>query len=277
MDDDKRKVIIHEIEHWRKSRLLPEHYCDFLLNLYDAPAASRDSLRDSRSGGAGRLISGKALLYSLAGVGVALLVAVIVFYFTAFAPAMQIMSALVIVGVCFGIGLTAGKNLPALRYSFVGAGAIGLLAFGVWLLRLHQLDEPPLLAAYIACCSFVWMIVGFAARMGLFHYCGWAGLLLLYAWLLNSRVELDWVGAQVSWLPLCLLFGWLGWLFHKGNKSTGAVLLMVGFTLWWMPELYGWATGGIAIAVIQLLLMVKLCAAGIVLFAFRKKWMKWVF
>jgi hypothetical protein len=32
--DEKRRILILEIEHWRKSKLLPEHYCDFLLNIY---------------------------------------------------------------------------------------------------------------------------------------------------------------------------------------------------------------------------------------------------
>lgn len=34
MDEQRRKTIINEINHWRQSQLLPEHYCIFLLNLY---------------------------------------------------------------------------------------------------------------------------------------------------------------------------------------------------------------------------------------------------
>ena len=34
MDAEKRKMIVREIDHWRRSKLLPEHYCDFLMNLY---------------------------------------------------------------------------------------------------------------------------------------------------------------------------------------------------------------------------------------------------
>ncbi|WP_139490490.1 hypothetical protein [Brevibacillus dissolubilis] len=34
MDDQRRKVIVSEIQNWRKNHLLPEHYCIFLLNLY---------------------------------------------------------------------------------------------------------------------------------------------------------------------------------------------------------------------------------------------------
>lgn len=33
-DKEKKKVIISEITFWKKNHLLPEHYCDFLMQLY---------------------------------------------------------------------------------------------------------------------------------------------------------------------------------------------------------------------------------------------------
>jgi hypothetical protein len=34
MDESRKQIIIREIANWKKNRLLPEHYCDFLLALY---------------------------------------------------------------------------------------------------------------------------------------------------------------------------------------------------------------------------------------------------
>ncbi|MFT8320359.1 MAG: hypothetical protein ABF649_05575 [Bacillus sp. (in: firmicutes)] len=34
MDDNRKKVIIKEIVYWKENRMLPEHYCDYLLSLY---------------------------------------------------------------------------------------------------------------------------------------------------------------------------------------------------------------------------------------------------
>lgn len=34
MDSQKKKVILNEISFWKKNKLLPEHYCDFLTTLY---------------------------------------------------------------------------------------------------------------------------------------------------------------------------------------------------------------------------------------------------
>jgi hypothetical protein len=35
---ERKKIIIREIEYWKKNRLLPEQYCDYLLTLYSGGA-----------------------------------------------------------------------------------------------------------------------------------------------------------------------------------------------------------------------------------------------
>lgn len=57
MDDQRKRVIISEIENWRRNHLLPEHYCIFLLNLYtegDRPQSSEMA----RKGSGGSIASG---------------------------------------------------------------------------------------------------------------------------------------------------------------------------------------------------------------------------
>ena len=34
MNAQRKRIIISEIQYWKKNRLLPEHYCDFLITLY---------------------------------------------------------------------------------------------------------------------------------------------------------------------------------------------------------------------------------------------------
>lgn len=274
MDQEKRKIIIYEIEHWRKSKLLPEQYCDFLLNLYDANPQDRDT----RVIGVSKLaIRNSNWKMWLLGCVFAALVAFIVFHFNSFPFLLQIMSVVVIVGASYGAGIWYSRTSPVIGNVLVGAGSLALLGAGFYLLKAYGADEPPLMLAFVALCGFVWILVGIAARMGLFQYCGWCGLILVYAALLHDRTSLGWAGAQLSWLPVCVLFGWLGYLFHKGNKSAGAVLLLVSFTLWWMPELYSAYTGVVDGALLQLLFLGKLVIAGGLLFGMRKKWIEWVF
>lgn len=71
MDLQKRKIIVSEIEYWRKNQLLPEHYCIFLLNLYtegthqESSAAGREMNTAKRSEPG--LARGKQLLLWLGG------------------------------------------------------------------------------------------------------------------------------------------------------------------------------------------------------------------
>jgi hypothetical protein len=273
MEQEKRKIIVYEIEQWRRSKLLPEHYCDFLLNLYDVSPAERDARMLGVSKNSIKNSSWKNWFF---GFGITALIAYIVLHFNSFRFPLQIMTALVIVGGCYTAGLLFSRKTPVAGYGLVGAGSIALLGAGFYMLRYYGMDEPPLLLAYVAFCSFVWIIIGLAARMGLFHYCGWIGLMLVYASIMHNRVELDWIGAQIGWLPLCVMFGWLGWLLHRASKSTGAVLLLISFTLWWMPEAYGLYTGEVDGTLLQLLLLSKLVIAGSVMFGLRKKWIEWV-
>jgi uncharacterized membrane protein YcjF (UPF0283 family) len=34
MNDQRKKIIMAEINYWKQNKLLPEHYCDFLITLY---------------------------------------------------------------------------------------------------------------------------------------------------------------------------------------------------------------------------------------------------
>lgn len=43
MDNQRKQIIISEIKHWKESKLLPEHYCDFLLALYSRGEELDDS------------------------------------------------------------------------------------------------------------------------------------------------------------------------------------------------------------------------------------------
>lgn len=54
MEDQRKKIIVKEIEHWRKNHLLPEHYCIFLLNLYTEGEHAADAQVAAGQAAAGR-------------------------------------------------------------------------------------------------------------------------------------------------------------------------------------------------------------------------------
>ncbi|MFK7693430.1 hypothetical protein [Paenibacillus sp. HJGM_3] len=274
MDSEKRTLIVREIEQWRRSKLLPEQYCDFLLNLYMDDTVERER---KVAGVSVQAIQSSRWHVWLLIFGAAAVIFFLALHFNSFPSPLQIgLLGAAVIG-SYVLGIAASRKSPVLAYSLVGVGSAALLAAGVLMLRLAGKDDPGLFVAYVAFCCVIWIAIGILARMGLFQYCGWIGLLLVYAWLLQDQeASHSWVGAQLSWLPLCFLFGWFGWLLLRRKMSPGSILLLVAFTIWLLPEIYGFYIEGRMDPMFQASLTVKLLAAGAGLFATRKKWIEWV-
>lgn len=274
MDSEKRKLIVREIEHWRRSKLLPEQYCDFLLNLYTDDTVERER---KVAGVSVQAIQSSRWYIWLLIFGSVAVFSFLALHFTSFPIPLQIaLLGFVVVG-CYAFGLATKRKAPILAYGLVGFGSAALLGAGVLLMRLSGNEDPVMFVSYVAFCCLVWIIVGANARMGLFQFCGWIGLLLIYAWMLQEKaVSHSWMGAQLSWLPLCVIFGWMGWLLQRRKMASGPILWLVCFALWLMPELYGFYIAGSIDPWFQTSLTVKVLAAGVILFGTRKKWIEWV-
>ncbi|WP_058307423.1 hypothetical protein [Gracilibacillus massiliensis] len=48
MDEDRKKIIIQEINYWKDHHLLPNQYCDFLLALYTEGEGANDEKKDNK-------------------------------------------------------------------------------------------------------------------------------------------------------------------------------------------------------------------------------------
>jgi uncharacterized membrane protein (UPF0136 family) len=273
MNADQRKLIVREIEGWRKSRLLPEHYCDFLLNLYLEDHATREK----QVGG----ISFTAIQNSnwklwMMIIGVIAVIALFVLNFSSFGLPMQIGVSGLLVALFYMVGASRRNKVPIASFASFGIGSVIMLYVGLYLLGERDASQLGIVI-FVALCSVVWMVTGIMARFPVLHFCGWAVMLLVYGWFLHQNLEnFDWVGIQMGWVPAALVLGWLGWLFQHTNKSVGAVLLLVGLLTWFVPEIFGLVWTEIAQNVLQTSLVVKLLLAGILMFVFRKKWTEWV-
>lgn len=78
----KTKIILQEIHHWKKNRLLPEHYCDFLITLYTE--GSENSIKNTKGIFSSYIRYILAFLLSIAVIGS------LVLYFSDFLQQMQI-------------------------------------------------------------------------------------------------------------------------------------------------------------------------------------------
>lgn len=275
MDRDRREIILSEIDHWRSTRLLPEHYCDFLENLYHDNDQGKEN-RNSFSLANFRQGSTKIWILTF---GLITFFFFILFYFSLFPWPLQIAVPLLIISLFYtaaGVVRRKGKHLAMY---FAGTGSLCILGFGMWMLMLQQWNNILGTTILIAICGIIWSLVGYYLHLNILYYCGLVCGLLLYAFLIGRVYpQLNWMMLQLAWLPISVLMSWLSWLVHHRIrwKRLASVYFSLGVTAWFMPEMDaillrqqepGWIT---------LLCFMKLMVGFILLFIFRKKWMVWV-
>lgn len=275
MDQEKRKIIVTEIEHWRRSKLLPGQYCDFLLNLYMDEEQDQDKGKSvlGFSTSSVKNSSGKAWLTIFGIIG---LLSFLGLHFTSFQFWMQTGVAAAIVSILYMLGAVQRNKQPGLSYLAFGAASVLLLTAGLYLLPAKGYGDTAVVF-YIAFCSMVWILTGISGRMPVFHFAGWVVLFLIYALVLRHNItDIDWIGLELSWVPVSLVLLWLGWLFHHVNKQIASILLLAGVLAWFGAEAYGFAATELPAGLLQSLLLAKLALCCGVMFGWRKKWIEWV-
>ena len=273
MEQEKKAVILDEIDHWRKSRLLPKQYCDFLENLY------ADEHIHSRRGKSiiQKMQHGSRSIWFLV-FGIISSICFIGLYFSAFPKSMQIGIAAISATGCYAAAAYfRKKGLMPWAHMCASAGSVILLAAGSVIIHLQEADVQIWVPVLIGVCSLSWCLVGYWLNMSLLHYCGLLGGAVLYAKLAAyNRPDLALLQTELLWIPLSVLFIWLSWLVHHRMKSLAPVYFSFGLTLWFMAELDQLVLKGAAVQDVFVWLLIKLTAAAVLLFLFRKNWITWV-
>ena len=273
MDQDKVQTIVAEIDKWRRSKLLPEHYCDFLMNLY---MDDREVEGPSVLGISQKAVSNSNWKTWLSIIAITGIISFIGLHFTSFSFWMQTGVLAVLAVTLYLVGAAQRLKQPLVSCLCFGGASGILLLGGIYLLHLRDAGTVPLVFV-VALCGMIWILTGIAAKFPVFHFAGWLLLLLIYGLVLRHNItDIDWIGVELSWVPLSLVLCWLAWLLHHVNKQISAVFFLTGVLCWFGGELYGFVWTGLDKDVLQLLLGAKLAVGGGVLFALRKKWVEWV-
>ncbi|MEW4306707.1 hypothetical protein [Rossellomorea marisflavi] len=161
--DKETTIIINEIKRWKESSMLPEHYCDYLLNLYTK--------------GGSESVSSRGYTH-LAAAALTLGLTVFVIYFTEMSPLLQ--TAILAVFVVFLVVMAIHYSKKGISTLFVYVVAALILLF----MTVHIVDAffegkrgvlMPLL--YLHC--FVWSVTGIGRKILPFSIGGTLGAILL--------------------------------------------------------------------------------------------------
>ncbi len=96
--------------------------------------------------------------------------------FNAFELPMQMGVALAVLAACYVWGGLKRAKEPMAAQILLGMASLFLLFIGVYMMKLHGIEEPVLVVGYVFITSLIWMITGLLARLALFQLCGWVSL-----------------------------------------------------------------------------------------------------
>lgn len=178
MSLQRKQIIMNEISFWKKNKLLPEHYCDFLLALY----AQGENNGDEQTENASKAVLAKkqktkVILYTIVGLLTAILlaslfVATTVIFIPIILVAIAILSFLYI-----AIKLVKNKSVMAPLLFVFSALLLLALSFKVW--DIYFGDNPLLLIGLIFGNCLLWLFSGLLMKLVYFSISGILGILLI--------------------------------------------------------------------------------------------------
>ncbi len=272
VNQDKRGVILDEIEYWRENRLLPAHYCDFLMNLYDVNQERGDKkVLSMQSFKQGNIRTWMFTFLMLCFICMVLL------YFTTFPILVQLVCVPVFTALCYTGGIRWRKRNPIASSFLLAVGSMLMLGLGILVIRQHGLDPSFWITVLVLGCGLIWCIMGYVISSPVLLYIGFGAFVLLYAgFFARVNPEASWLVLQGLWLPLSLLLVWFSWLVHHRGKKLAAVYFTSGIAIWFMPEVDEVLLRGQMPDIFAALCVTKIALACILLFILRKKWIVWV-
>jgi hypothetical protein len=173
MNESRKQIIINEIIYWKKSRLLPEQYCDFLLALYTKGNGLQDQSEKSH------LRKNFLFIFIVIPIGLFLL------YFTELSLTLQMVFGLILMLMGILLIVYSAKRgmlfqIPLIITAFL------LLFVSVEITLIHYTNHSFMLYLVLVSNCLIWLFTGVKLKQIYFSISGTAGLILLIFSLIKS-------------------------------------------------------------------------------------------
>ncbi|TQR18566.1 hypothetical protein [Psychrobacillus soli] len=182
MSVQRKQIIINEIAFWKKNKLLPEHYCDFLTALY----AQGEEVGDERKENYSQAILAKekknnTFFYVILGFITVLLIASLVLITTAAFIPIIVTGMAIFAFLYIAIKLAKTKSvMTPLLFVFSALLLLGI-SFKVW--DVYFIDYPFVLIGLMIGNCLLWLFSGLLLKLVYFSVSGIVGLVLILVYL----------------------------------------------------------------------------------------------
>lgn len=182
MNQNRKNIIIKEILYWKSSKLLPEHYCDFLLSLYTEGNQEMIEQKEKKA----------TILYNVLLIFVALLVPIsfLFIYFTELPIVLQTGMLSFFICLCFVVLLLLKKKLYRF-YVHIILVVIAILFFfiQVELCTYFSANNQWAIAGVIFINCLGWIVIGKTRKLTSFFISGIVGMIIFIILLGNLIVK----------------------------------------------------------------------------------------
>ncbi|ARD46775.1 hypothetical protein [Sporosarcina sp. P33] len=187
MSKDKKQIIISEIRYWKTNKLLPEHYCDFLITLY-AQGEDPDAVAEKESSTLQierRKLRARQIMVLLVSLLLAAAASAAMFTMTEY-PTVTFIAAAVL-SLVF-LSLVSGKTFIKKGFApFIYISmALLLLMMSLKLWTEFFNEDTTLLIGLLVLNCGLWLFTGRLLKLLYFTISGSLGLLTIVAFLLLS-------------------------------------------------------------------------------------------
>lgn len=177
MDEQRKQIILKEIQFWKENRMLPEQYCNYLLSIY----SEGDSKHNSKK-------MGYPNLWTLLGILPFLIIPIVTYllYFTELSLNLQILiySTVFIFLIILAIFFTY-KKLIWRHFTYIVL-AIVFLEFLIEGIGAFLKLTPFILGLIIISNCIAWISIGLLKKLNYFIYSGVCIIIFYVAFLLFS-------------------------------------------------------------------------------------------
>lgn len=182
MNPKRKQIIMSEIKYWKQNKLLPAHYCDFLITLYaqgeeenEGEAVNLDSVLIKEN----KQINIRILLFTLlsAFVGASL------FIFTNYpVVTLGVAGAVVVIFLLYAMRAKITKTKIAPFLYIFSAFILLIMSLKLWL--VFFVDETILLTALLILNCTLWLFAGRLLKLLYFTISGVMGILVIITFII---------------------------------------------------------------------------------------------
>lgn len=261
MDPKRKQIILSEIEYWRRNKLIPEHYCLFLLNLYREGDAIEEEGTPVHKISFWQALSGILIASGLCLSGV---------FFTSVSPIVRFSLSLIALISLYILTAWLKKRDSYWHHLSLSVASVLLLFVTCWFMASHVQQTSLLLL--ICGVLFLWLISGVAFRSYYLSGSGLVGLLLSFGWWIHPWIEMKhslWL-LEAIWLFPPVLLTFVSIALFKKNKEIGWIYLISGLISLIAPEIQAFFITEMNLETINALLLLKLFIAVALIMVFRK-------